>query len=236
MKPTRGNTKQCLSHFEKAICVRDSIKKRKMIADFVGIGGIAVYNWLRQNRLPVGETLIRLRFYLEHQGYEVAELEELPRPIRDAARLFAFRISSLSEIGEIVGYTSSGRNLVDTLLATFCGKQGVSKQKLEQFASFVELYGDRLEEKKQAVPNLVHGNTRLYKTTIDQQTSKVTGNQSVVIESFAGFITAMLPIAEYVLSDSFTANQRTQVRELAAGGKGVSRLSNLLTQLSCEAT
>ena len=239
MKQIRGTTKQCLAHLAKVIKGSQFFDKRKMIANFAGVGDFTVHEWFSAGRMPVGEPLIRLRFYLEFLGYEVEELQELSSEVRDAARLCAFRVASLAEIAEFVGYGGTGRSPIDALLEVFRGKRGVSRQKLGQFKSFVELYGAGLEEKERATPHVLRvtsSGVQLPEVMATRPTSHdEVGNQSAVAESFAGLITAMLPLAEYVLSDRFTAGQRSRIRELAAGGRGVSRLSNLLTQLSGEA-
>lgn len=243
MKLVEGNTERCLAHLAKAIEGRDFFEKRKTIADFAGVSDDSVHRWFKEGRMPVGEQLVRMRFYLEFLGYKVSELNELDEQVRNAARLFAFGVASLSEIADLLGYV--GKSGTDTLLRIFRGARGTSSEKIEQFESFIELYGAKLNDKKRTVSKVLHvtdGDSHSQRTTDHfgasaaiRSTSHVAGNQTAVVESFAGLITAMLPLAEYVLSDSFTAAQRSRVRELAGGGKGVSRLSNLFTQLSGEA-
>jgi hypothetical protein len=245
MHAISGTTERCIAHLAKAIKGRDFYEKRKQIAIFADVADSTVHDWFSENRMPVGEPLIRLRFYLEFLGYHVEEVQSMPQTLRDAARLYAFGIASLSEIADLVGYGGEEENAKDTLMRVFRGARNVSPERLRQFGSFVELYGDRFEEKRRAVPKVLSlTDTEAHSQratehhgapTVTRSASHALGNQSAVVESFAGLITAMLPLAEYVLSDSFTAAQRSRVRELAGGGKGVSRLSNLFTQLSGEA-
>ncbi|MFZ1987879.1 MAG: hypothetical protein WAV21_02505 [Minisyncoccia bacterium] len=240
-----GTTAECLAHLAKATKV-DHFAKRKTIASFVGVGDSTVYRWFKEMMLPVGEPLLRLRFYMEFLGYDVVELQSLNPPVRDAARLFAFRISTLSEIAQLVGY-SEGRGGTDTLLAVFRGTQGVSKQRLEEFTSFVELYGEQLLEKKRATQKVqLNGDVRA-ELDIDQASArpasmvqalrptsqKPPNSRDALIESLAGSVKALIPLARAISSDDFTAEDRARVRELA-DSDGVFTLANLLYRLCGE--
>jgi len=192
------------------------------------------------------ETLIRLRFYLAFLGYQLEELEVLEQTVRDAAQLFAFEVASLSDIADMAGYEGNGKSQLDTLIRVFLGTRRVSAQKLLQLGSFVDLYGAKLVEKIDSEvrtldpPNFAPRSAQIQERPSSSPATRPssrddTEKKSIAIKTIAGLIEVMLPLAEYVLSDSFTAEQRSQVRELAASGGGVSRLSNLLTQLSNEA-
>lgn len=246
MKSFRGTTAQCLTHLANAVAGPNFNEKRAVIADFTGVGEGTVQRWFTDESFPVGEALIRLRFYLEFLGYHVTELQSLNESIRKAARLFAFGIASITEIANLVGYKGNEKSANNILIYVLRGMQGVQANKIKQFDSFVELHGSQLEEKRRTTSNVlnmsaIHPHSpqasehRATPTKIQSVHHEVSGNQSAVIESLAGMISAILPLAEYVLSDSFTAGQRACVRERASGGKGVSRLSHLLTQLSGEA-
>lgn len=237
MKLVEGTTERCLAHLAKAIQGRDFFEKRKMIADFVGVGDEAVHRWFKNGALPVGEQLVRMRFYLEFLGYKVSELDELDVQVRNAARLFAFGIVSLSEIADLLGYVE--KSGTDSLLKIFRGTRGVSSEKIQQIQAFVELYEKQLDGKRRGTVSVLTATSddrRSEEASIITRPSLRTVGEghSTLIEALAAAVKAMLPLAEYVLSDSFTANERQRVRELA-GGDGVSRLSLLLTKLSGEA-
>lgn len=239
-----GTTAECLAHLAKATKV-DHFAKRRTIADFVGVGDSAVYRWFKGGIQPVGEPLLRLRFYMEFLGYNVAELQSLNPPVRDAARLFAFRIATLREIAQLVGY-SEGRGGIDTLLAIFRGTQGVSKQKLDEFTLFVEIYEKHLSEKKRATKKIqlncgpsrtqVEGALEAAKPSQvlhPLRTVAQPRDRDVIIESLGTSVKALIPLARAVSSDGFTAEERARVRELA-GGDGVFTLANLLYRLCGE--
>jgi hypothetical protein len=240
-----GTTAECLVHLAQATKV-DHFAKRKAIASFAGVGDSTVYRWFKGVMQPVGEPLLRLRFYMEFLGYNVQELQALNPPVRDAARLFAFGIATLSEIAQLVGY-SEGRGGTDTLLAVFRGTQGVSKQRLGQFTSFVELYGEQLSEKKRVTQKIQLNGTVRAEVDADQAptrsasvvqalrpaSQKPTSSRDALIESLAGSVKALIPLARAISSDDFTAEDRARVRELA-GGDGVFTLANLLYRLCGE--
>lgn len=239
-----GTTAECLVHLAQATKV-DHFAKRKVIASFAGVGDSTVYRWFRGVMQPVGEPLLRLRFYMEFLGYNVQELQALNPPVRDTARLFAFGITTLSEIAQLVGY-SEGRGGTDTLLAVFRGTHGVSKQRLEQFTSFVELYGEQLPEKKRATQKIQLNGTARAEADVDQApvrptvvqtlrpaSQKPPSSREALIESLAGSVKALIPLARAISSDDFTAEDRARVRELA-GGDGVFTLANLLYRLCGE--
>lgn len=240
----KGTTAECLVHLANAT-KEDHFRKRKMLASFVGVGDEAVYHWFKKGALPVGEPLLRLRFYLEFLGYNVEELQTLAPPIRDAARLFAFRVATLPEIAQLVGYPE-GRSGIDTLLKVFRGTQGVTKQRLEQFTSFVELYGEQLSEKKRTTQKIQlnesasgvqsGGAPEVVKTpqVVHPLRPPVQPrDRDVIIESLGTSVKALIPLARAVSSDNFTADERARVRELA-GGDGVFTLANLLYRLCGE--
>ena len=237
MNSISGNTGKCLAHLARAIKGRDFYEKRKIIAVFADVKDSTVHGWFSANQMPAGEPLIRLRFYLEFLGYDVEELCALHQTVRDAGRLYAFGIAPLSEVADLVGY--SGGNANDSLVKVFRGARNVPQERLQQFASFVELYEKQLDEKQRNTINVLVGtsdNHRSEKVSVPVRSRPRTIGEShaALIETLAASVKAMLPLAEYALSNSFTAEERQHVRDLA-DGNGVSRLSLLLTKLSGEA-
>jgi len=239
----KGTTAACVAHLAEA--TKGDLEKRKTIVSFVGVTDSTVRRWFRGEMIPVGEPLLRLRFYMEFLGYNVAELQSLNPPVRDAARLFAFRIATLREIAQLVGY-SEGRGGTDTLLAVFRGTQGVSKQRLDEFTSFVEVYGDQLLEKKRSTKKIqLNDGTSRTSAEDDLGAAKQPRvvhplrpvvqprDRDVIIESLGASVKALIPLARAASSDGFTAEERARVRELA-GGDGVFRLANLLFRLCGE--
>lgn len=240
-----GTTEACFAHLAQST-ERDHLPARKIIADFCKVGDPTVYRWIKGTMAPVGEALMRLRFYLEFLGYDVDELRGLPDPVRDTARLFAFGIVSLSDIVSLVGY-STGSGAASQLLAVFRGVQGVSKEKIKEFVSIARTYGEQLLERQQKTERVrLPGKSALVRDIqlleissesleVLQERMKPKGisDRDAVIESLAAMVGAMTPLAKLVSSDKFTPEDRARVRELA-GKSGVFDLANLLYKLCGE--
>ena len=241
----KGTTAECFQHLGRAIQGEHLFENRKLIADFAGVESPAVYRWFRAGKPPLGESLLRLRFYMEFLGYEVAETEALDPVIRDAARLCAFRVISMSETASLVGYPAgvSGMNMLHRV---FHGKNGVHSEKLEHFKSLVDLYAEQLPERQRATPKLLKGSVRVTPPMESQAASRPSvvhplrtnlrptpQLRDALIESLAGSVKGMIPLAQAISSDDFTPEERARLRELA-GGNGVFNLANLLYRLCGE--
>lgn len=238
MSTFSGTTEECIGHFTRNLGPKN-LAERKTIAQFAGVNDDSVRRWLKGQMHPTGEPLVRLRFYLEFLGYEVAEVELLNPIVRNAARLFAFRVADLSEIAKLLGY-ADGRNGLDDLLRMFRGGRGVSKKRLEHIQAFVDMYEDQLDARRNAVPKIKVSNLRTKPTPTPtplkelgslKRPGPIAENEhDAVIKTFAGLATAILPLADLISSDSFTEEERARVRELA-GGDGVFLLANRLFRI-----
>jgi transcriptional regulator with XRE-family HTH domain len=228
MKPIRGTTEKCFAHLVKTISSgEDFYEKREQLAAALGVVVQTVYTWMSGTHAPIGETLIRLRFYLELLGYDVDELRSLPPAVRGVARLVAFEVASLQEVAAFVGYEPGDGPT--TLLKIFRGVRNTSDEKMRLFASLATERARALEEKRQTTPNILTPGAPV-NTDVLQGTAAL---RKDLVEVFAKMVSAMLPLAEEILSDGFTAADRELVRALA-DGDGVSRLSFALTRLSGE--
>ncbi|MEY2665137.1 MAG: hypothetical protein RLZZ480_242 [Candidatus Parcubacteria bacterium] len=237
----QGDTMSCLKHLYDAIKDDDNFfEKRETIATFTGVGESAVYCWFACRNVPKGEPLIKLRYYLECNGYEVTELTILEPTLKQVGKLLAFGILSIDEISNAVGYPA-GRNGIDTLLKVLRGTQGVSKAKLSQFQTLAELYGDQLLKKSQNTPRVVKllvertstPNPLPVRAPLRVVARPMQVEHDAIISALAGMVTAMLPLARLVSSDSFTPEDRTKVREFS-GHEGVFDLANSLFSICGE--
>ncbi|MFA6519527.1 MAG: helix-turn-helix transcriptional regulator [Candidatus Paceibacterota bacterium] len=243
-----GSFAKCLTHFAQ-VPGEAPTDKHKKVAAFTGVGEQTVRRWFNGRVKPMGESLTRLMFYLELHGYEITELEVLSPPIRDVAQIYAFRILSLTEIVDLVGYPKEGRVGTDSLYRVFHGKQSVPNKRMQKFATLAELYKDQIPEKQrgtvrvnitgstsdhklQAPPARVEANVPVRAAAPLQKKSSQSEHEAI-IASLAGSVKALIPLAQMVSSDGFTAEERTQVRELA-GNNSVFTLANLLYRLCGE--
>ncbi len=239
----KGTVRECLKHLSQAIDGAEAKSKQTRLAAYFGVSRDVMANWLAGNRHPVGENLIRMTFYLEFLGYKVAEIEAMRPEVRDVARLFAFGISSIPEIADMVGYKGGERSGIETTRLVLQGKHAVLRDKLPHFAAFAELHGAQLESLKRNAPNVLRTERPVASVQPREPTSPTVAlrtardapaGHDAIIRALAGFVQAAVPLVDLVLSDEFTPEERQRVRDLV-GNEGVSRLSNLFTRLSGEA-
>jgi len=226
---------ECLAHLKSAVQDEDYVEMRRKIAAFTTVTEVSVERWFGEAHEPSGESLLRLRFYLDLHGYNVTELHEIQGAVLDAGRIFAFGIVPLSEIAQMVGYPD-GRSGIDTLLRLFRGVSKAPQARLQQFATLVELYRGSLSEKQQSISkidavhrkyanlnNSVHKFPALApKPAPDMHTS--------ILETLSGMVKGMIPLAKLVASDEFSEEERKLLREMA-GETGVFTLANELYRM-----
>lgn len=238
----KGSTEACLDHLRIAID-DDYVAKRHVVGQFVGVGDQTIRRWFKKELHPVGEGLIRLRYYLEFLGYEVEELESLDKRIRDLARIYAFGVITLQEI---LGETkfNTGSSGTSALLSVFRGVRSISNSKYAKFVALTELYSEALAVKRATTKKvLLSSSTPPAKPALvitspvplppRLAAHKPQGSHLALIESLAGLVKAAIPLARELESDEFTAEERALVRELA-GGDGVHRLANMLFRICGE--
>lgn len=239
--PFKGNTVACLKHL--AIAIGNDTAKRDVIARFADVDSSTVRRWFKDERTPIGEPLVRTRFYLELLGYDVEELQALDAVVRDAARMFSFGVASIPEIVQLVGYTE-GRSGIETVIAVFRGAQGISRKKHKDLEAFVEMNREIFAEKKRMVKRIEIGTVN--QLPVRSVQSALSPRQRfgecspldlrrIFIESAAKQVLVLLPLMRAIESDAFSAEERTLLRELS-GGDGVFKLANILTRLCGERT
>lgn len=235
----KGNTAACLRHLAAAIGSDNT--KRDIVARFADVDSGTVRRWFKSGRVPIGETLIRARFYMEFLGYEVEEVQVLNPVIRSAAEMLAFGASTIPEIVKFLGYTE-GKVGVEAVLAVFRGAQGVSPKRYEDLKILVELNQELTEGKKKATQRISFEDVqpRHHRSVQAPLPPRLRlGERSplnlrqLLIESAAKQVEALLPLAQAIESDEFTAEERAKLRELA-GGNGVFKLANTLSRLCGE--
>lgn len=130
-KVFRGHLKECMQHFTRNFIERyprgskGAAEAKSPIADFCGVSVGSVTRWLyRDERLPLGEALIKLMFFLDMIGYEVIEIERLPDERRNFAALIGFGLLSSEEATSLLGYAQTS-----ILLNVLHGNQRASKDR-----------------------------------------------------------------------------------------------------------
>jgi hypothetical protein len=98
-------------------CVRDFGTKRPndymLMADHCKVQSSTALAWFEGERLPMGENLVMLRYFLELCGYKVSELERLSPAAYNLGAIIGYGILTSEEVRRILGYSrSNGVHLV----------------------------------------------------------------------------------------------------------------------------
>ena len=149
----RDHFKECLDHFAKRFNAKvppgkKGFELRKLIANFCGVGDPTVQRWLSdfKDHLPVGEIEVKLKCFLDLNGYRVIELERLPRVVRNFVELIGFDLLSTNAAAELLGYVR-----VYSLYPVLRGDEeygGISKDKETKMFDVWKGKKEELEQKK----------------------------------------------------------------------------------------
>lgn len=237
-KPFQGMTQECLRQFV-ADNRLDSKKpaafaKRNAICDFFGLNHETGHSWFGNFALPVGERLLRLRFFLETLGYQPSENQGLPRPVKLLGEYIAIWSIRLKEEAAFLVGTAP-----DTLLSVLLGKEGVSERRLQVIADIVSTNQDAAEQFQKKWHEKISDLAlvrRAITAASPTDTETKPANVNAAIESLAHLILAAKPLAEALLSDQYSPEDRKRLRELTGNGRSnaVFDLSNLLNRLCGE--
>lgn len=247
----RGTTAQCWKHFVEAEFDGD---KKIVLANFIGVKeeGSSFRAWFSFNKdaprtFPVGENLIRLRYFFEHIGYKVSEVQKLEDPIRDCGRLLAFNIVETEDISKALNLQSL-RGDPSYLWTVLRGQQRLSVERLKKLKAFVDEFKEFLPAQQQKIPKLRyragkdHPVPPAQKPVVQKAPTREkqfaikapeTTDKKDLIEGFAMVVKGLVPFARYLLSEACSPADRDKLRQLA-GGDGVFHLSNALNRLCGE--
>lgn len=237
----KGNTDECLRHAGSAKFNNDVAR---FIAEFVGVQYKTARRWLRGERFPSGDILLKLRYVLEFIGYQVSELDSLKPEIKACSRLIAFGLINADEMVNELGF-----KLRHTLFSILHNRERTTKDRLRKMSELGIAFNDMLEESKRekTVPRFlgiaeeinadvpeITPEPEVEETKVDvpEVMPEVYDNDQVV-RILSYFIRSMIPLVELSLSDLFTVEERKQIR-FKSGRDGVFRLSNLLNGLCGE--
>ena len=240
------NTAGCLKRFftEKIQDNPESDNWRKFVTDFLGCTNQNFRRWFRSEHPPEGEHLLRVRVLCELMGYCPIELAQLDVDIQIVARLIAFKIVDFAEVTKVLDL-SKGR---DALLDLLLGRNGTSKDRLARLTEFAKGYQatltSRQEQWRRKLPSLPRDEPAVVAVkppVVSVRENLPTNGHLVldkvkVVEMLAAQVKAMLPLAQLVVSDQFSAVERKLLRSLTANGlsHGVFDLSTYLSRLCGE--
>ncbi|MBI4132245.1 MAG: hypothetical protein HY474_01290 [Candidatus Sungbacteria bacterium] len=221
----RGNTETCLQHYGRTIKNegKEGRTARAPMTKFTGANERTVRDWLLGRVPPVGKFMIRARYFLEGEHYGVQELERLDPLVCDLGRAIAQDRIGFDEAVQALGVPGDHYllrilhgKIASMARATWVGK---ARQLLKTIGASAPAASTR-SATKSASPVIALPGSRPQA-------------REAVLKSLAALIAASTPLAEIVLSDDFTAEDRQELRTLA-GDDGIYRFSNMMERLCTE--
>jgi hypothetical protein len=115
---------------------------KQQIADFCGTNTHTVSDWFFRNiTLPQGDTLLKLYWFLNLNGYQVLELERMKPACRNVTQLIGFGVISSTDAIGFFGYAKEA-----TLMGVLKGDTGLTKDREHQFWEAWKDRKDTLDE------------------------------------------------------------------------------------------
>lgn len=136
-----GTTEECLWHYLASLPVgkKGSTESRDPIAKFTGANQRSIREWAGHRCLPVGFTLVRVRYFLEKEGYAIAELEKLAKPIRQLGWLLAYEYVDADS-----AYKEIGLDNINRLCCVLRGERNLSSDRFSKIEQIVEGFKEEL--------------------------------------------------------------------------------------------
>ena len=196
-----GDVRQCLSHYASTLPTGKSqvLAARKPLVDFCGISTERAYRWLQGKKLPTGENLIRLKYFLYGKGYEVSELQSLIPQVLSLGWVISVGKISFDEVCRLLGY--SGR---DSFFPVLNGVSNPSKVKIDKIEAILRQFPDEISSSPES---------QFFSS--EKQAKYLglkNGARDAVFRALTSQVEAMLPLAEAVLSEDFSDEERRQLR------------------------
>lgn len=214
----RGTTQECLAELRKKLGPRAD----GLVEQFCRVNRRTAQDWLRGQRLPEGERLVRLWTLLSTCGFEVIEVEDLDPTVASLVFLIGFNIVEAGTVKKTLGY-EGGQN--QHLWRTLRGSSRMLSVKLKAAERLVAEHQEVLEDTQARFPKLT---TRPRQPTAPRNTHS--NGRLDLVEPLADLLKAALPLAREVESDRFSDKDRDRLRRVV-GFEEFFALTNLLHRL-----
>lgn len=239
----RGDTSKCLAHLFSVSFDRDV---REILAEFAGISPDTTQRWKTRVIKPAGESLIRVRHFLELCGYEVTEHENLDPVARELGRALAYGVASTEDIAEALDAPMIHRR--HRVHEYLIGRRRMMPERREK----AKVYNASLEAKVRAAreawlkklpivrkvraakpEDMVAAALPVARGLLALSGADAHGEKKFVIEAAAHLVLGLIPLADYLLSESCSEEDRKKLHELA-GADSVLKLTTRLRRLCSE--
>jgi hypothetical protein len=221
-----GTYAECFKHLWDSGFATDH-PRRRLFSKLVGIGSPTLNRWA-SGKMPTGEPRLRLMGALDFMGYEVTEFNELRQATRRMVELITFQILDVGILCDITGRTKPH------MMAVLRGDNITTPEVAGEFHDVWERLGGEIDRMKKAYDALLTETKDISEPRFENTDDfDIDVPRAEIINHLAGLINKIVPVAEEVASDGFTADERRVLRTQTVDG-GIFRLINALTSLSGE--
>jgi len=209
----KGSAMDCLKHYLEQLPWGDqsSTEARKPMADFLGINSDSIRRWFTGDTQPKGLVLVKLRYFLEDQGYRIEELEGLQPLARQLGRLISNGVISYEETAKELGFTE-----VSDILRALHAKAPFSSKQMAGIARICAEHPLEVQETTSAPAiALLSRAVALQGQARSAIRDRVEEDIIHLLDGLNGLCAVLEPRLEHMLSDGFTPEQRQAFREKA---------------------
>lgn len=232
----------CIEDFYENVETNDYVV-RSVLRDLTGVTSNTISRWMRGVHEPSGINRVAVIYVLERIGYRISEFESVSDTVRDYGLYVVFGDKTAQSVQCELNLRNQQQ--VGELLL---GRRYVSKEMRETMEQEVQQDKAGLVSKKREIearlPSVddsdifVSADDLLKKSeTRNGQPAQVELSDSLreeITEAFISQAESLKTLAELVLSDEFSGDDRQKIRDRFESGNGIFELSNLINQLCSE--
>lgn len=199
-----ATTFECIQHLGKN---EFSLIERTELERKLDSNWITIRRWMNGSNMPKGTRLIKLRVLLLQRGYRITDLEGFDNITILLCCMLASGELSLDDIRKALDYRSENEVLRLLLTPGYFTRMSTGRQLKAQALAKVDM------------------------TAVAETKTHFTND--MVLKATSNLIKALLPFAESIAADNFSADERKRLRELS-GSETIFRLSNAIVALTGE--
>ncbi len=205
-----GDLKACLQAYGQTLAQgRQAAVARKPMSDFVGVSDASVYRWLTgKGQMPIGLSQIKVWYWLESQGYLVDDLKQLKVNHSVVYALGYFLSYKLFDFETL--YLTMEYSKPSSFLAVLRGEAKMPANKIKRVCLLMQDIDKGLYQRLTDV--VIIDSPEIVEPVVEQNNLSQQAN-SLISNCLAEMISLILPLAEKALSDSFTDEERRQLRK-----------------------
>jgi len=204
----------------------DCVQAKRSLMKFVGLENPRILSsWLKGEFKPIGLKLVKVRYFLENQGFKLFELEKLDRKIYELGKLIAFEKLDLSQVCQELGYRPK------SLFEILHGKKRSSEDKLTRINQILKKFAKESKEPGEVPSPSPKAEPPVVKAAPVTESSQAPiapdlETETIFLLGILKNVTALLkPRLDHLLSDKVSAESRHNFRQ-RAGRERVFDLSN----------